>query len=113
MAIRIVVFSNGEYKISKILSECCAQNQTKYPKLFQILTWIGQILEWIGDLLSLLLLWILAMFHIFFFSFTFFFLYLGFDMEKNLYTRYVHYFISVHFGYHIVGFVCASVLLGF
>ena len=37
-----------------VTSECCAQNQTKYPKLFQILTCIGQILKWIVDLISLL-----------------------------------------------------------
>ena len=35
-----------------VTSECCVQNRTKYPKLFQILTWIGKILEWIGNLIG-------------------------------------------------------------
>ena len=78
-----------------VTSECCAQNQTKYPKLFQILTWIGQILEWIGDLLSLLLLSILAMFHIFFFSFTFFFC-IWVLTWKRIYTQGIYITLLVY-----------------
>ena len=43
---------------------CCAQNQTKYPNLFQILKWIGQIFQWIWKILMwigylILFLWAL------------------------------------------------------
>ena len=43
---------------------CCAQNQTKYPNLFQILKWIGQIFQWIWKILKwigylILFLWAL------------------------------------------------------
>ena len=48
---------------------CCAQNQTKYPNLFQILKWIWKILKWIGYLIRLLgnlMGVILALFYILF-----------------------------------------------
>ena len=57
--------------VENVTSEpCCAQNRTKYPKLFQILTFIGQILEWIGNLFGLVFLSIVAIYLFLFFSST-------------------------------------------
>ena len=50
-AVQLNIVEDDEYVTSE---PCCAENQTKYQNLFQILKWIWKIIKWIGYLIKLL-----------------------------------------------------------